>query len=159
VTLDDGSTVWRMAIQSVGAAGVRVEFSDFSVGAGEVWLYNEDRTQVFGPYTGSGIDDSGEFWSHTVFADTVVLEYQPDSPRNSVPFTILKILHRLALEETMAAGSCELDVSCYADWSVAASGVGLYFFQKGGAGYACTGSLDEQRQQGLEAVLAVAIVR
>ena len=140
-TLDDGSTVWRVAIQSEGAAGVRVEFSDFHVGAGEVWLYSEDRGQVFGPYTGNGSDDSGEFWSNTIFADTIVLEYQPESPSNSVPFTISKILHRLTVEQTMATGTCELDVSCYADWSAVSSGVGLYFFQKGGAGYACTGAL------------------
>ena len=141
VALDDGSQVWRMAIQSEGADGVRVEFSDFHVGAGEVWVYSEDRGQVFGPYSGSGIDDSGEFWSHTIFADTVVVEYQPGIPGDSVPFTIPKIFHRLTVEQTMAAGSCELDVSCYPDWSAIASGVGLYFFQKGGAGYACTGSL------------------
>lgn len=138
VALDDGSAVWRLEIQSDGATGLRVDFSDFNVGAGEVWLYSEDRTQVFGPYSGGGIDNSGEFWSHTVFADTIVLEYRADSPGRSVPFTVLKILHRLAVEE---AGSCELDVSCYADWSGVASGVGLYFFQKGGAGYACTGAL------------------
>jgi len=147
VTLDDGSTVWRLAIQSEGAAGVRVEFSDFHVGAGEVWLYSEDHSQVFGPYSGTGIDDSGEFWSHTVFADTAVLEYQPDSPGSSVPFNISKILHGLPVEGTMAAGSCELDVSCNADWSAVASGVGLYFFQKGGAGYACTGSLVNNTNQ------------
>ncbi|HEV3197502.1 MAG TPA: trypsin-like peptidase domain-containing protein, partial [Bryobacteraceae bacterium] len=141
VTLDDGRTAWRLAIQSDGASGVRLEFSRFSVGSGEVWLYSEDHSQVFGPYTGAGPDGSGQFWSNTVFADNVVVEYLPDQPRTDTPFQVSKLLHVLAAEQAMAAGSCELDVSCYPDWSAVASGVGLYFFQKGGGGYACTGAL------------------
>ena len=147
VTLDDGTAVWRLAIQSDGAAGLRVEFARFNVGAGEVWLYSEDRTQVFGPYSGTGINDSGEFWSHTVFADTAIVEYQPEGPGDNVPFTIIKIAHRLPVEQTMAAGSCELDVSCYPDWSAIASGVGMYVFQSGGASYACSGALVNNTNQ------------
>ncbi len=141
VTLDDGQAAWRMAIQSDGASGVRLEFSRFAVGAGEVWIYSEDHDQVFGPYTGAGPYGSGDFWSNTVFSDTVVVEYLPGRPRSDTPFQVSGLLHVLAAEQAMAAGSCELDVSCYSDWSATASGVGLYFFQKGGAGYACTGSL------------------
>ena len=141
VTLDDGRTAWRLSIQSDGASGVRLQFSRFAVGAGEVWLYSADHTQVFGAYTGAGPDGSGDFWSHTVFADSVVVEYLPDQPRHDTPFRVSRLLHVLSAEQAMAAGSCELDVSCYSDWSAVASGVGLYFFQKGGAGYACTGSL------------------
>jgi hypothetical protein len=58
LALDDGRAVWRMAIQSDGASGVRVHFHDFAVGNGAVWVYSEDRSQVFGPYTGSGIDEA-----------------------------------------------------------------------------------------------------
>jgi len=141
VTLDDGSTAWRLSIQSDGAAGVRLHFSRFAVGAGEVWLYSEDQAQVFGPYTDAGPDGSGDFWSHTVFADVVVVEYRPDQPRTDTPFHVSKLLHVLTDQQPMAAGTCELDVTCYADWSAVASGVGLYLFQKGGAGYACSGSL------------------
>ena len=130
-----------MAIQSDGASGVRLEFSRFAVGSGEVWIYSEDRSQLFGPYTGAGPDDSGQFWSNTLFADSVVVEYLPGQPRTDTPFHVSKLLHVLPAEQAMAAGSCELDVSCYPDWSAVASGVGLYFFQKGGGGYACTGSL------------------
>ena len=141
VTLDDGRTAWRLTIQSDGASGVRLEFSRFAVGSGEVWLYSEDHSQMFGPYTGAGPDASGEFWSNTIFADSVVVEYLPEQPRNDTPFLVSKVLHILPAEQAMAAGTCELDVSCYSDWSAVASGVGLYFFQKGGGSYACTGAL------------------
>lgn len=141
VVLDDGKRVWRMAIASDGAAGLRLEFSNFAVGSGEVWIYSDDRSQVFGPYTGTGLDATGEFWSNTIFAESVVVEYLPDNTTSDLPFVINKVLHILPTEQALAAGSCELDVSCYTDWNNVASGVGLYFFQRGGASYACTGAL------------------
>jgi len=141
VVLDDGRRVWRITIASDGAAGLRLEFSNFAVGSGAVWIYSDDRSQVFGPYTGTGLDETGEFWSNTIFAESVVVEYLPDSTTSDLPFVISKVLHILPTEQALAAGTCELDVSCYTDWNSVASGVGLYFFQKGGASYACTGAL------------------
>ena len=84
-TAEDGERVWRMAIRSPGAAGIRVEFRNFSAGAGNVWLYDGDR--VAGPYTGRGIFDNGLFWSATVYSESVILEYQPapDAPQESGP--------------------------------------------------------------------------
>ena len=139
--LDEGRAVWRMAVQSDGASGVRIHFHDFAVGHGSVWVYSEDRSQTYGPYTGTGIDDSGDFWSHTVFADTAVVEYLADQRTEAVPFSITRIAHLMASEQTMSVGSCELDVSCYSPWGSTASGVGMYVFETGGAEYACSGSL------------------
>ncbi|MFZ0934806.1 MAG: hypothetical protein WB579_15375 [Bryobacteraceae bacterium] len=141
LALDDGRAVWRMAIQSDGASGVRVHFHDFALAGGAVWVYSEDRSQVFGPYTGSGIDDSGDFWSHTVFADTVVIEYQADRQVEALPFSIPGIAHLMASQQAMAAGTCELDVTCYSPWGAISSGVGMYLFQSGGAMYQCSGAL------------------
>ena len=141
LALDDGKAAWRVAIQSDGATGLRVHFHDFAVADGAVWVYSEDRSQVFGPYTGTGIDESGDFWSHAVFADTVVVEYLADTRQEAVPFSITRIAHLTAGEQTMSASSCELDVSCYSPWSGTASGVGMYMFQTGGASYLCSGAL------------------
>jgi hypothetical protein len=141
LALDDGKAVWRMAIQSDGAYGVRVHFHDFAVAGGAVWVYSEDRSQVFGPYTGSGIDESGDFWSHIVFADTVVIEYLADQRLEAVPFSITKISHLMTSEQAMSAGSCELDVTCYSPWGGMASGVGMYIFESAGASYQCSGAL------------------
>jgi hypothetical protein len=141
LALDDGKAVWRTAIQSDGASGVRVHFHDFAVATGAVWVYSEDRSQVFGPYTGSGIDETGDFWSHAVFADTVVVEYLADQRVEAVPFSITRIAHLTTSQQTMSAGTCEIDVSCYSPWGGIASGVGMYIFQTGGASYACSGAL------------------
>jgi lysyl endopeptidase len=141
LALDDGKAAWRMAIQSDDASGLRVHFHDFAVASGAVWVYSEDRSQVFGPYTGTGIDETGDFWSHTVFADTVVVEYLADERVEAVPFSITRIAHLLASEQPMAAGTCELDVTCYSPWGGIASGVGMYIFETGGASYQCSGAL------------------
>src|SRR6185369_4745070 len=73
-TTAGGTRVWRMAIHSPGSVGIRVEFDNFSAGNGKVWLHNGD--QVAGPYSGRGIFDDGHFWSATVFADSVTVEYE-----------------------------------------------------------------------------------
>ena len=50
-TTKEGARLWRMAIHSPASRGMRVEFDDFSVGAGNVWVH--DGANVVGPYTRS----------------------------------------------------------------------------------------------------------
>jgi hypothetical protein len=141
VTLENGQLAWQYAIQSDGAAAVRVQFSDFSVGNGQVFIYGPDHAQVFGPYTGNGPDGSGSFWSNLVSSDTIVVEYQPEASNREVPFSITSVGHLYPTAQALAAGTCELDVSCYPPWSTTSSGVAVYIFQKSGSMYACTGAL------------------
>ena len=67
-TAAEGTRVWRMAIRSPGAAGVRVEFRHFDVGGGRMWLH--DGTQFRRPLHRRGIFDNGRFWSATVFSES-----------------------------------------------------------------------------------------
>jgi hypothetical protein len=140
-TLASGQAVWRLALRSDGAQGIRIQFSNFHLDRGKVWIYAADRSQLAGPYAGAGIDGSGSLWSNTIFSDTVVIEYEADRPGGIPPFSIAGISHLNAVEQLMSAGACELDVSCYASWVSAAGSVGMYIFESGGATYACSGSL------------------
>ncbi|MGP8245980.1 MAG: hypothetical protein ACLQVN_15845 [Bryobacteraceae bacterium] len=140
-TLASGQSVWRLALRSEGAQGIRIQFSNFHLDHGNVWIYAADRSQSAGPYSGAGIDGSGSFWSNTIFSDSVVVEYETDRPSDAPPFTIAGIAHLNAVEQLMSAGACELDVSCYATWTSVGASVGLYIFESGGATYACSGSL------------------
>src|SRR5712692_10285697 len=74
-TLADGRRAWRLSIGSASASGVRVHFSDFEVGQGQVWLYAEGTTETDGPYTAEGPFASGDFWSSTIDGENVVIEY------------------------------------------------------------------------------------
>ena len=151
-TTSEGARLWRMAIQSPGSRGMRVEFDDFSVGGGKVWLH--DGTNIAGPYTGRGLFDEGHFWSASVFSGSVIVEYEPapDTPRElEPPFLIRAISHqaRTALDATAGstdpADFCELDANCYADWRSTMSTVGQITFVDNGDEFFCSGSLVSTR--------------
>jgi hypothetical protein len=95
--LDDGRRVWRLSIRSPGAVGMRVHFTQFAVGSGKVSLYAGQAGEVRGgPYTGTGIDETGAFWSDTIFSDTVTVEYEAPSGAPGAarpPFQISEISH------------------------------------------------------------------
>src|ERR1035438_7002471 len=39
-TTAEGARIWRIALHSPGSRGLRVEFENFSVGSGQVWLHD-----------------------------------------------------------------------------------------------------------------------
>jgi hypothetical protein len=41
----DGNQVWRLAVQSPGAKGIRLHLQGFNVAAGTVWLYDRVATE------------------------------------------------------------------------------------------------------------------
>ena len=163
----DGTRIWRMAFRSPGAVAMRVEFRNFSVGAGSVWL--DDGTAWVGPYTGRGIFDDGRFWSGSVFSDSMVLEYAPDPARPeeaTPPFEVRTLSHvaRLSrrgpirssggsaigkVSEDPAAG-CNLDASCYPEWKSTMSMVAEMRFEEDDGEYACTGSAIATRDNTLK---------
>ena len=153
----EGTRVWRMAIHSPDAAGIRVEFRNFDVGSGTVWLH--DGNQPAGPYTGRGIFDDGRFWSATVFSESVTIEYEPGPDASGdiePPFQIRTVSHQaprlprgvvrdvtagpLAGEKDPAA-YCHLDPNCYPEWKPAMNMVGQIAFEENGDQYYCSGSL------------------
>jgi hypothetical protein len=75
----DGNHVWRLAVSSRNALGIRLHFMDFSVGDGKVWIHDQanPRRQTFGPYTGKGRNGDGDFWTEIIFSDSIEVEYQP----------------------------------------------------------------------------------
>jgi hypothetical protein len=147
-TTTEGARLWRMAIHSPASRGMRVEFDDFSVGDGNVWVH--DGTNTVGPYTGRGLFDDGHFWSAAVFSGSITVEYEPapGTPNElQPPFTIRAISHqaRTALDATAGkkdpADFCELDANCYPDWHGSLSSVGQISFMDNGDEILCSGSL------------------
>jgi hypothetical protein len=89
----DGGFVWRLRLQSAGAAGMRVHFQDFDAGASNVWLYEAGGKQPEGPYTGK----RDAFWSAVVYGETALIEYAPSDRKKAkkLPFVIDQISHQL----------------------------------------------------------------
>ena len=62
-----GGRVYRLRIKSTEAAGLRLHFTGFAVGEGEVSLSQPGtKAQDYARYQGKGPFDDGDFWSHTV---------------------------------------------------------------------------------------------
>jgi hypothetical protein len=111
-TSNDGTTVWRLALQSNNAVGIRIHFTSFSVGDGKVWIHDTANPpkQVFGPYSALGVHGNGDMWTEAVFADSVEVEYQPGSQVQSSglpPLQIAEIAHlyRFGGREAPASGA------------------------------------------------------
>jgi hypothetical protein len=121
-TLADGRRIWRLSVRSSAAAGLRVEFFDFSVGTGQVWIHSGDL--VAGPYTGDGPYGNGEFWSAILESESAVIEYAaPAGSRTDIPppFRVRRIAHQQTQvgelpAQTDNAASCSVDINCFSDW-------------------------------------------
>lgn len=147
--LPDGAWLWSLYIFSPDAKGQRVHFSELSLPTGaSVNVYNaDDPGEAYGPYEAPHEGES-DLWSATCFGETIVVEcYVPASvDRNGVRLTIDKTIH-VYLDASSdefaksAAGSCNLDVTCYSAWSTTALGVARILFVEGSSSYVCSGSL------------------
>jgi hypothetical protein len=147
-TTPAGGRVWRMAVRSPGAHGMRVEFTNFDAAAGRVWLH--DGTTIAGPYSGKGPHEDGHFWSESVFSESAILEYEPAagvSGELEPPFEMRTIAHQQIVGMDLTAGTkdpadyCELDANCYPEWKGTVSMVGQITFVESGVSYLCSGSL------------------
>ena len=145
-TLTDGRNIWRLAISSDAATGMRVEFSGFDAGAGLVWVHS--GLTVDGPYTARGPYGNGEFWSGTVAGESLVIEYEaaPGAANSGAPpFQARRIAHESFNPRTGAgaialavqpaplpdlAGSCNLDVNCFSEWLTAKKSVAQIEFEE-----------------------------
>jgi hypothetical protein len=171
-TTADGGSVWRLVVRSPGSTGTRIQFRDFAVGSGQVWLH--DGVHAFGPYTSEGIFGNGEFWSDTVFSEAAVIEYQPQDPSSrAVPFRIAKIVHQTPVHQAAVrqappevggdpvlfatsqspkdtADICHMDPNCYPDWQSSMKSVAQIIFEEGEFEALCSGALVATRNNNLK---------
>jgi hypothetical protein len=94
--LSNGASIWRLGIESPGAAGLRVHFTGFDTGAGKLWLHaqaGQGKPEVVGPYSGKGPHQDGDFWSDIVFSSSIIIEYQTAGSTQKVPFRIPEVSH------------------------------------------------------------------
>jgi hypothetical protein len=184
-TLPDGRSIWRLAIRSDAAAGLRVHFSGFSVGGGKLWVHSSNS--VDGPYTGDGPYGNGDFWTSTVEGDSVVIEYEAASPaavEAPLPFRIRTVAHqaiRIGYEPDTSpalmlapfaassneiatapdyAASCNLDVKCYPEWQDTKRSVAHIQFEETQGPeqgtFLCSGSLVATRDNSFKPYLLTA---
>jgi len=140
---------WRLAIHAAEAESLRVHVEDFHAGQGALWIHDGTGAdaQISGPFTTDGPWHDGSFWSDTIVGDTLILEYQPARAGDrQLPFRLAELAQGVRWWAAKAgtpgaAASCNLDVSCYAEWATTARAVGRYTFESDGSTYLCSGTL------------------
>jgi V8-like Glu-specific endopeptidase len=75
--------VWAVTIESPGATALRLHFDGFDLAPGDELYLHTERGEAFGPYTGRGLLDTGEFWSHTVAGEKVTVQVHGGNGRSS----------------------------------------------------------------------------
>ncbi len=146
------ATLWSAAVTSEGSLRTRLHFTDVNIpSGGELYVYDPyDPTAVFGPFTGKGPKNDGEFWAPSIRGETVRIEYlAPDRDAFGLPFNVDELGHMYSLgeeSETADRGlrsplSCMLDVACYPDWEDISNAVAKISFYEDGSWYNCTGTL------------------
>ncbi|MBM3768119.1 MAG: trypsin-like serine protease [Acidobacteria bacterium] len=151
----DGKALYRAALRSPEALGLRLHFRNLNAGEGRVWMYPADGvTEGYfaGPYTARGVFGDGEFWSEFVEGESVVLEYET-SREGKLPFevdVVSHVLHEVVPGTGKAstrreALSCNKDAMCHPEWAERARSVGRYLFETNGGGALCSGSVVSTR--------------
>ena len=165
--LPSGQRLWRLAIRSPEATGIRLLFGSFDVRGGRVWVYaagGKGGSRIEGPFSGRGIFDDGEFWSGIVFGDSVVVEYEParGAPSHGEPpFRVSRLSHLVENATPKAEGlvnaslpdanvaACHVDATCYPEWGESGAGVARIVFETTEGLTVCSGSLINTRTSGL----------
>ncbi len=70
----DGGAVWATTVRAEGAGAVRLHVQDLALPLNaELYVYSRNGL-AYGPYTGSGPDFTGDFWTPAVFGPEAVLQ-------------------------------------------------------------------------------------
>lgn len=151
-TLKKGDRVWRMGVYSPGALSLNVIFDEFYMPeGGKVWIYNEDRSQVLGPFTQGNNKDFGSLATSPVFNDQIFIEYyEPAEVAGQGALSIGQVNHgyrdimgyaqRVAEKGFGDSGSCNNNVICPEgdNWRCQIKSVAIITVNGSGA---CTGTV------------------
>ncbi len=143
---NDGSRIWRLAVESQGARSINLIFRKFHIPAGAaLYLYSQDYKVVRGAFTRDNETRSGVFPTMPVPGDRIIIELDlPAFPDFKPAIEIMQVSHDFkgffGSEEMDHSGSCNVDINCPAgaDWQIEKRSV--VKFIRGGT-LLCSGAL------------------
>ncbi len=150
-TLPDGSRVWRLRIVSPNATDLWLIYDQWRiVKPCELYLYNDDRSQVLGPFTSMDNWDGTNVTPITT-GEAVTLEYVvPEDQEDIGELSVMRVLHgyrhfnnreardRDALDAFGDALACEINVNCFGYMQEEKRAVALIADPMGGT---CSGTM------------------
>jgi len=118
----EGVTTYRMGIDCEGARTVNVLFDEFYIPeGGQLFIYNEDRSEILGAFTHESNKESGVFPVGMVIGERIVIEYTSAVGNPSPTLHIGQIVHgyRPILNKWQDergpfgnSGACNINVNC-----------------------------------------------
>ena len=87
--------ITELRIKSPEAFSINLIFDDLVLPkGGEMYLYNEDRTMVYGPVTSQNYGETGNFSTELIQGDLITLElFEPLSSNGISRLSISKVIH------------------------------------------------------------------
>lgn len=150
-TNQSGISEYSLRLSADNATSLNVGMRDFFLPpSAELWVYNDDKSILRGPYTDRYNPQNGYFWIGDVPADHVNLKITvAEDEQKYLSFNITQVARgfyeywKTPTENGLKSGSCNIDVACPEgdDWRPEISSVGQYSFQTTEGGYVCTGQL------------------
>ena len=136
--------VWSYTVQHPGASLIKLHFSNFDLGRGDVVRIFDGHGNVAVEYTDRQ-NAAPRFWAPSIAGDTAVIELQAGGEGTGGGIAIDRYAHAAAPITTLSTcGSDQKeDIACHAGGPIETSSraVGRLLFEAHGALFACTGFL------------------
>jgi ribosome biogenesis protein Nip4 len=118
--LDNGDRIWRLRIRIPEALSLEAYYNEFLIPYGaELFVYNDDGTEVFGAFTHRNNKPSGRMSTEMVQGDVLNFEYyEPQDQIGIGELSIMDLAYRyrdvIGITDPTINGaqSCEVDVTC-----------------------------------------------
>ena len=148
-TAVDGSTMWALAVTSIGARSLNLLFDMFRLPENsELYVRSLTTGEMLGPFTSQNNKDHGHFSTYPLVGDSLAIEYYADkSVLHSPEIRIRTVVHgykdlSLASNRFMVmgrSGKCNINVACKdgQDWSAQVRST-VMFMNRFGSGF-CSG--------------------
>lgn len=147
-TLSNGWKTAAVEVSSADALGLRIHLESVTLPEGARLVVYDPANPAPdpSPVTAQSLAGKREVWTSTLFSDRAVVEAQvpPGTDPKKVAFTVTGVSHLFILPTasgTTKEGACEVDVTCYPDYALEASGVARIAFVSAGNAYLCSGCL------------------
>ncbi|HEY3295092.1 MAG TPA: serine protease [bacterium] len=149
-TLPNGDRVWRLRISSPQAYSIGLVYNHWFIPkGGQLWIYNDNHSQVIGSFTSFNNWTDGTNITQPVSGDAVTLEYlEPRALRGQSVLAIFQVCHAYrnlfgppsAAENFGDSGPCNVNINCPAGSTLQNYKHGVAMIINGGSRW-CTGSL------------------
>ena len=144
---DEKGRTWSLSFESEGALSMNFVFESFHLPEGaELFVYNKEKTALYGPVKADAIPDNGFFLTALLPGEEATIElYEPNEVKGLSTLNIKRVVHGYrgiqprSLNLMTNDSGFDADVACYPDYEKESRGVGVVLLAGGDA--LCSGAL------------------